>query len=164
MLLFDASLCTPFTGDPNQEAVCSYPASKAEKAAAIKVFSWSYDKSYTMTSIDYSKALKGVVVLAQSYGDMKSQQATKLLFADPSKPDQKDWATIVNLPQSVGSLHQGTMSPCGRYYSVVLEVGTDPLYPAEDVIMVDVVAKKIIKHVHAQHTEKDISVLNAFSC
>jgi hypothetical protein len=30
--------CNP-NGDPNQEAVCSYPASKAEKAAAIKVFS-----------------------------------------------------------------------------------------------------------------------------
>ena len=31
----------------------------------------AYDKTYTINSIDYSDALKGVVVLAQSYGDMK---------------------------------------------------------------------------------------------
>ena len=57
-------------GNMNQEAVCSYPATKGEKASAIKVYPWSYDKTYTMTSIDYSKALKGVVVLAQSFGKL----------------------------------------------------------------------------------------------
>lgn len=152
-------------GDMNQEAVCSYPATSGKKAKDISVYSWAYDKTYTINSIDYSDALKGVVVLAQSYGDLKSQQGTKLLFADPSKPEEKNWATIVNLPQSVGGLHDGTISPCGRYYSAVLVVGTeDPKYPAEDLLMVDLVEKKIVKHVHAKHSSKDIEVLNVFSC
>jgi len=151
-------------GDMNQEAVCSYPATSGKKAKEMSVYAWAYDKTYTINSIDYSDALKGVVVLAQSYGDMKSQQATKLLFADPSKPNEKNWTTIVNLPQSESNLHEGTISPCGRYYSVTLVVGTDPIYPSEDLIMVDLITKKIIKHIHAKYTSKDIDVVNVFSC
>ncbi len=30
--------------------------------------------------------------------------------------------------------------------------------------MVDLVEKKIVKHVHAKHSSKDIEVLNVFSC
>ena len=42
--------------------------------------------------------------------------------------------------------------------------GTDPIYPSEDLIMVDLVTKKIVKHIHAKYTSKDIDVVNVFSC
>ena len=72
---------------------------------------------------------------------------------------------IVDLGDARNSLHQGTISPCGRFYIVALEVGTkNEKYPAQDVVMIDLVKKTILKRVHAQHTEIDISVLSAFTC
>lgn len=119
--------------------------SLSSSSSSVSPSSRAYDKTYTINSIDYSDALKGVVVLAQSYGDLKSQQGTKLLFADPSKPEEKNWATIVNLPQSVGGLHDGTISPCGRYYSAVLVVGTeDPKYPAVRIFVVELITPDVI--------------------
>ena len=48
-------------------------------------------------------------------------------------------------------------------FSLFIE-GTDRIYPSEDLIMVDLITKKIIKHIHAKYTSKDIDVVNVFSC
>jgi len=158
--------CNP-RGNFDVEGVCAYPATKSNETSAEMTVLEFPTKTYTINSIGFSEALKGVVVLAQTYNATSALQlqSTKLFFADPSKPNAKEWDIIVDLGDARNSLHQGTISPCGRFYIVALEVGTkNEKYPAQDVVMIDLVKKTILKRVHAQHTEIDISVLSAFTC
>jgi hypothetical protein len=152
--------CNP-NGDFNAEGAC-YVSTKDSKSE-LTVLEWN-TKTYTITSFDYSKALKGAVVLGQTHSsDGKSKESTKLFLA--TEASKKNWDTILDLGTAWSGLHQATISPCGRYYFVQLAVGTkNKVYPSQDLLTIDLVQKKIIKRVSALHTETDITVLNVMPC
>jgi hypothetical protein len=155
--------CNP-GGNISVEGVCSYPATVGATHADISVLSWG-EQNYTITSMGFSDALKGAVILGQTFLNVESKhQSTKLFFADPLHPDDKNWKTLVDLGPAWANLHQGTISPCGRYYLIALAVGEQQKYHEQDLIMVDLVKKKVLKRVHVQHSSLQISVLNAFTC
>jgi hypothetical protein len=134
-----------------------------DSKSELNVFEWN-TKTYTITSFDYSNALKGAVVLGQTHSsDGKSKESTKLFLAN--KSSNKNWDTIVDLGTAWSGLHQATISPCGKYYFLQLAVGTkNKDYPAQDLLTIDLVQKKIIRRVPALYTETDISVLNVMPC
>ena len=92
--------CNP-GGDFNNEGACSYPATVGKKPGKMQVLPWSSKsegKTFTTTSLDYSAALKGAVVLGQTFVNAQTNmQSTKLFFGDPAHPENEDWATIVDL-------------------------------------------------------------------
>ena len=72
---------------------------------------------------------------------------------------------LIDLGDSWLELHQATISPCGRYYMLALGVGPNHATgPAQSLLTIDLVTKKIINTIHAKHTQTEITVLNAMAC
>lgn len=74
--------CTPH-GDNTYEGVCSVPLTKSNEQPTVTTYAWS-NTAYQISSMDYSKALKGAIVLGQKIptspaGQKKTKQYTSLV-------------------------------------------------------------------------------------
>ena len=156
-------VCNP-QGDPDVEGVCMVSATASKEPAEITILEWA-SKTYTITAMSYSKALSGPVVLAQKIsGETSPLTNTQIFFADPAHPEHKQWASLLDLGDAKPSLHQATISPCGKYLLLELAVGKDPNYPTQDIVVVDLLNKKEVQRIPVPHSQKDISVLAAMTC
>eukprot|EP00747_Dinoflagellata_sp_TGD_P021464 gnl/TRDRNA2_/TRDRNA2_128504_c0_seq1.p1 gnl/TRDRNA2_/TRDRNA2_128504_c0~~gnl/TRDRNA2_/TRDRNA2_128504_c0_seq1.p1 ORF type:complete len:132 (-),score=23.49 gnl/TRDRNA2_/TRDRNA2_128504_c0_seq1:204-599(-) len=117
---------------------------------------WSNNKDQIM-AIEYSKALKSVIVLGQGLGNA-TEVKTALYKVDPQS---EDWPVLLDLKTAVSSLHSTTMSPDGRYLVAALPHGSGD-FPPVHLVTVDVVAKKVVNKVVALGT--DFSILAAIPC
>jgi hypothetical protein len=130
--------------DFNTEGVCRVPTTAGKTNAPVTALTFP-DKKYTLTSIQYSKPLASVVAIAQNIKDDEGLTSTTVVQANP-KSSRKEWPVIVDLGKSVGSLHQTTISTDGRYLMVLLSMDTTD-YPVENLVTVDLVAKKEVNRI-----------------
>jgi len=159
--------CLPEYQDNDIEGVCSVPAtpSATNAAADIQVYSskGKIGKTLTTTDMQYSKALKSAIVVVQG-------------IAPDSKPDEpvptsvwivagpEGYEKLVDLGAWTGWLHQTTISSDGRY---LMFTATKPTsgekYPTATLLTVDLVAKKVVKSIVMQESQK-ITVLATLPC
>lgn len=155
--------CYPNGDDDTTEGLCSVPTSTSTTNAPVTAQVWS-NKKYTLTSIQYSAPLKAVVAVGQTYaGDPNGLQSTKLFVIDPSKPHVTNWEVLLDLGMSIDVLHQANISGDGKYLMLILPTGTQPDYPTNTFITVDLVARKIVSKVDVENPAK-ITILEAVPC
>ena len=128
--------CQPQQGNFNLEGVCS---TLTTMQAPVQVIPWN-QKTYTITDMAYSAALKASVVIGQSMLGTDAATPTKVFLADDKK---SDWPVIVDLGIASSDLHQTTISADGRYLFVLLRKDSgNPNLPNYDYVVVDLVRKR----------------------
>ena len=164
---FDAKSSTMYIGcNPDQsnfwlEGICSVEVKKSSKNLPIMVSPWkNRPTNFTMTSIDFSAASGEVIFMAQQVSeDMSKLSATKLFSWSPKT---KDFAELIDLGLSWGTLHQTTISSDGRYLSAKVQVGSREA-PIDHMLLVDVVQKKIVRRV-VPKDDQNIALLSMMAC
>ena len=157
------SICTPCDAGRygKLEGICSVEVKKSSKNLPIMVSPWkSRPTNFTMTSIDFSAASGEVIFMAQQVSeDMSKLSATKLFSWSPKT---KDFAELIDLGLSWGTLHQTTISSDGRYLSAKVQVGSREA-PIDHMLLVDVVQKKVVRRV-VPKDDQNIALLSMMAC
>ena len=153
--------CNPDQSNDAVEGVCSAPTAPSKDPAEVGAIPFE-DQSYTITSVEYSKALEAPVVLAQKIPN-ENMTATKVYAATSPTFGVE---ALVDLGEALGSLHQTTMSADGRYLMVLAtSPSTEPQYPKQSLVTVDLVAKKVVKTIDVKDTGAfGIATLAAVAC
>eukprot|EP00747_Dinoflagellata_sp_TGD_P191887 gnl/TRDRNA2_/TRDRNA2_55903_c0_seq1.p1 gnl/TRDRNA2_/TRDRNA2_55903_c0~~gnl/TRDRNA2_/TRDRNA2_55903_c0_seq1.p1 ORF type:complete len:330 (-),score=57.62 gnl/TRDRNA2_/TRDRNA2_55903_c0_seq1:100-957(-) len=154
--------CSP-AKEFNTQAVCRVSSSPSNTPAIASVMKWS-NKNMSVTAIQYSKALKSVVVLAQGLVTGNSTVVKTALYTVSSKMQIEDWPVLVDLGTAAATLHQTTISPDGKYLVAVLSDGStkEMPYPNARLVTVDILAKKVVNTIVA--LGKDFTMLAAMPC
>ena len=153
--------CNPDQSNDAAEGVCSAPTVPSKEPATVTAIPFK-EKTYTITSVEYSSALGAPVALAQANPN-ENMTATKVFVAEDGSFGD---AALVDLGESLGSLHQTTISSDGRYLMVLLTTpSNEPEYPKQALATVDLVEKKVVKSISVKDTGAfGIATLAAVAC
>jgi len=167
--------CYPDNKDQDTEGMCKASATPAKTNAKVSSAKWSNKKFYA-TDIQYSKALKSVIVFAQEINGGSDTSMTNIYQYDAKSMDQKtgldrpedrhrnqDWPLLLSLGKAWGTLHQTTISSDGRYLMVLLGTGDDPDFPVQNMVTIDLVAKKEVGRVVVKDNA-NIAILQVLPC
>lgn len=167
--------CYPDNQNQTTEGMCKASATPAKTNAKVSSAKWSNQKFYA-TDIQYSRVLKSVIVFAQEINTGSGTSTTNIYQYSTKSMNQKvgldrpedrhgnqDWPLLMTLGKAWGTLHQTTISSDGRYLMVLLGTGDNPDVPIQNMVTIDLVAKKEVGRVVVKDN-KNIAILQVLPC
>lgn len=156
--------CYPDNEDQTTEGMCKASATQATTNAKVSSTKWS-NKEFYATDIQYSKALKSIIVFAQEINTGSGTSMTNIYRYDCKGAGNKteDWPLLLTLGKAWGTLHQTTISSDGRYLMVLLGTGDNRDVPIQNMVTIDLVAKREVGRIVVKDN-KNIAILQVLPC